>query len=692
MKPALRLVTLTLMAVARAGAQPALPPPQLPADVPPSANVYVQFVRGNPRALQAVWRDSAGTMHTRFMQDNPRCQIRVSSTYRLDADGIPTHLELEGTVCPGAVAIRERFDLTRGHATWSNRIENVDTTVTGKRFYLTVIDHPEETALLARALLKAGGTIRLLPDGEARIERVQQLTVRRGAETQTVTQYRISGVDYGSRNVWLDEQQQLFAAWTDIIRRGWESTRDTLLAAQRAAAAQREATIERNAVRRPGTALVIHSARLFDANTATTRDNVTVTVSGNRIVSVAQTQAADKRVAGAIDATGMTLLPGLWDAHGHGLGASRQYIAAGVTTIRVLAASHDMPRAHWEPIETGDVIEPRIVPIAIIDGPQVTVRQGARVQTAADSIMIVRTADDVRRFAQRFADEGYRQLKMYDSLDPTLVPVMITSAHELGMRTSGHIPLGVTPQDAIAAGLDEVHHMFALMNGLVPNLDRSHDVIQLALRAGEIDLDSPAVKSMIASLRERHVTVDPTAVAFEQRLTNQVGKAPGHVAPYFAQIPVQEQRRLLASLEGTAFDTIGGPNARERKRKSFDKLLELMRMISDAGVTVLPGTDVPTNGFALLRELELHVQAGIPASRVLQAATLGAARTMKLDAQIGTVDAGKLADLVLVDGNPTRNISDIRRTRFVIKDGVVIDARALWVSIGLTPIPSPRTR
>ncbi|MGB9105771.1 MAG: amidohydrolase family protein, partial [Terriglobales bacterium] len=105
-----------------------------------------------------------------------------------------------------------------------------------------------------------------------------------------------------------------------------------------------------------------------------------------------------------------------------------------------------------------------------------------------------------------------------------------------------------------------------------------------------------------------------------------------------------------------------------------------------AGIPIEAGTD-SLAGFSLHRELELYVEAGIPAPAVLQLATLGAARIMKRDRDLGSIAPGKLADVILVDGDPAASISDIRRVSTVIKDGVIYNAAELDRALGVTPLP-----
>jgi imidazolonepropionase-like amidohydrolase len=122
----------------------------------------------------------------------------------------------------------------------------------------------------------------------------------------------------------------------------------------------------------------------------------------------------------------------------------------------------------------------------------------------------------------------------------------------------------------------------------------------------------------------------------------------------------------------------------EQFRKSFTKMVELVGVMYRAGIPIEDGTDSMA-GFAFHRELELDVMAGIPAERVLQNATLNSARIMSLDRDLGSIAAGKLADLTLVDGDPVANISDVRRTALVVKDGVLYRPAELYSALGVEP-------
>jgi Amidohydrolase family len=168
-----------------------------------------------------------------------------------------------------------------------------------------------------------------------------------------------------------------------------------------------------------------------------------------------------------------------------------------------------------------------------------------------------------------------------------------------------------------------------------------------------------------------------TAEAGERRLAskafyNSMNGAPEEFALLAQALLKSPDKRMALLPEGKD----------ERYRESEKALLRAVKMLYDAGVPLVAGTDA-TPGFSLHRELELYVEAGIPAREVLRIATLGAARVMKRDGQLGSIAPGKLADLILVEGDPTRRIADIRRVSLVVKDGNVYDPAALYKSIGV---------
>jgi hypothetical protein len=236
--------------------------------------------------------------------------------------------------------------------------------------------------------------------------------------------------------------------------------------------------------------------------------------------------------------------------------------------------------------------------------------------------------------------------------------------------------------DAVRAGYDEIQHLNQVMLQLFA--DRTTDTrtllrfTLLADRAPTLDLGSRPVTDYIALLREHQIVIDPTMVTFESLYLARPGVFDPTIAAVADRLPPVIARYFLAG-------GLAAPGPRDAQhRRTFQVMLAFLKRLHDAGITLVPGTD-GVSGFWLHRELELHVAAGIPAAEVLHSATLGAARVMRLDRTVGSIEAGKDADLVLVDGDPIARISDVRRVVTVVEGGVVFDARAVHASVGVRP-------
>jgi imidazolonepropionase-like amidohydrolase len=382
-----------------------------------------------------------------------------------------------------------------------------------------------------------------------------------------------------------------------------------------------------------------------------------------------------KTPAGAevIDATGKTLLPGLWDMHAHvGDNDGLLNLAAGVTTVRDLANDTDTLLARRKRIEEGKEIGTRIVIAGILDGPG---------PYQGPTKVLVATEQEARAAVDNYKKLGYVQTKIYSSVKPSLVPAIIDESHKNGMRVSGHIPAQMTAAQCVKLGYDEIQHANFLLLNFMPDVEDTNTTkrfTEVAKRGNEVDLTSPDVQSFVKLLLDHHTTLDPTLSAFEDMFTAGQGKIPQGYQPVANRLPPQVRRSLLsAGLTPPAVMS-------ERYNQAFDKMLEIVGMLYRAGVPIEAGTDNMA-GFALHRELELDVKAGIPPEKVLQNATLGAARIMSRDNDLGSITTGKLADMTLVDGDPTEHISDIRKTSVVIKDGVIYKPAELYSSLGVAP-------
>lgn len=569
----------------------------------------------------------------------------------------------------------EHFDTLEGRAKWSSPSDSGEAAATG--FYVPTQASAEDVAALARALLAADqGTLPVLPVGQARIEKVVQHELRLDAETVVKpTMYLIHGLDMQPGTLWLDEKRELFASgdsWLVMIKKGFEAKAAELIGVQEQALADVAATRIATLRREPTVPVVIRNTRLFDAQQRVARPGMSVVMRGDRIERVGPDSTV-KVPSGAevIDAAGKTLLPGMWDMHVHVHNDGVLALLAGLTGVRDLGNDADTLERITRDFDSAKLAGPWIVKAALIDG---------RGQFEGPTKFLVSTPEEMRSIVGELADRGYPQIKLYSSVPRELVGVAIEAARKRGMRISGHVPAGMTMREAVLAGYDEVQHAnFWFLNFMdadtVAKTNTPVRFMAVARQGRDLDLSSPQVRDFISLLKQRGTVVDPTLVVFENMFTGWKGELAKWMEPWADRLPASSMRGARSG--GRALT----PEERVAYTESFTRMKQMLKALYYAGVPIVPGTD----GSALLysRELELYVEAGIPAADVLHMATLGAARVANQDRVTGSIAAGKRADLVLIDGDPLQNISDVRRTSLVIKGGVIYDAHALAVAAGL---------
>jgi cytosine/adenosine deaminase-related metal-dependent hydrolase len=639
---------------------------------------HTYLMMGKPAGAQVSRVTPEGVREYDFEFNDRGRGPKTKTRIRTDADGIPTELETVGHNYLKA-PVGEKFSIAGGMARWKNSAEQGEKQLGAKAFYISMDGAPEEFALLAQALLKSPTKrLSLLPTGEAAIERVEELALKEGDKTRRVALYEITGLGFTPATIWLDQDGAFFgsvSSWSSLIREGWESSVPTLLKAEERLETARYGKLARSLTRKSAKPIVFINANLFDSETARMIPNSTVVVEGNRIKAVGKevgtyTPKNDE----IIDAKGKTLMPGLWDMHVHIFtGEGLMHIAAGVTTVRDLANDTEKTLALKDKIERGEEIGPRILMTGFMDG---------RGPYTGPTKVLVDTEEEARSAIENYARLGYTGIKIYSSIKPELVPKIIELVHAKGLRVSGHVPAFMTAEQFVAVGADELQHVnFLFLNFMFDDVKDTRTPARftaVADRAANVDLNSERVRTFVKLLRDKKIVVDPTLNIFEGMFTDRPGTIATGFAPIAERVPPQVRRGFLAG---------GLPVAEgkdERYRASAKALLRMVKMLYEGGVPIVAGTDSMA-GFALHRELELYAEAGIPPNEVLKLATIGAARIMKRDGELGSIAPGKLADLILVDGNPAAKMSDIRRVSLVVKDGNIFEPAALYKNIGVQP-------
>ena len=389
----------------------------------------------------------------------------------------------------------------------------------------------------------------------------------------------------------------------------------------------------------PATSVIaIVGATLIDGRGGPVVTDSVVLIRGDRIVEAGKRETV-KVPSGAevFDAKGLTLVPGLIDSHFHIDGDDplpALYLSHGVTSLR--------DPGQW--IEAYDAARKASAPVPrlFLCGPHLDSPPPAY---PADSY-IVRDADETRLAVNRFIDNGASAIKVYYRLPLALAKVAIETAHARGVPVMGHLEI-VDARDAIAAGIDGIEHTTSFGTALLPlrDAEKYRQAVLAdnnARREGRyqvwnaIDLTTLQAKSLFRLIVDRGVVVSPTLAVFERQ--------PG-------------------DKETTAVHV-----------HAFKQMEAFVGLANKAGAKIVVGShsDVPhaKRGWAYQRELELLVDSGLTPMQAIVAGTLENARYFHAADRLGSIEAGKLADLVLVEGDPSKDISKMRRIKRVMLNGV----------------------
>ncbi|MDG0833060.1 amidohydrolase family protein [Roseateles saccharophilus] len=629
-------------------------------------------IHGTEAGAQAISQPGKGVTAAHYsFNDRGRGDV-VDARWQLDAQGLPTRYEAGGNDY-WKVPFTESFERdAAGKARWKNRIEVGETTAAG--FYLPANPPPEFMGVLARALLKAPGhRLALLPAGEASLEGGETSVAAAG---RRLTLHRIAGIEFTPVPVWLDEQGETAAVvddWFEVLPAPLLPALAQLQREQQTADQAWHAALARSQAHRPQGALLIRGARLFDPVDLGVREGVSVLMRGERIVRVEPDAELDVPPdAEIIEAKGRLLLPGLWDVHQHFSGVDGVFdLIAGVTSARDMANDNLPMLARVQRFDSGAELGPRVTLAGIIEGIG---------PLAGPTDVRVDTADKARAAVDWYADHGYAQVKIYSSFSPALVAAVADRAHERGLRVSGHVPAFTFARAFVEAGADEIQHLnFILLNFFADEVKdtRSRDrYTVLADKLAQFDLGDGRFAEFVEFLRRHHTVLDPTMVVLEGLYSGEPARAAPALRPVVARFPAVVRRRQLSGAVAVP------PGKEVAYAQALPGLLRMLKMLHDGGVTLMPGSD-GFAGYSLHRELELYAQAGIPNAEVLRMATLTSARVLGVEKDRGSIVPGKLADMVLVDGDPLRQMSDIRRVWRTVKGGLVFDPAALERAMGM---------
>ena len=442
--------------------------------------------------------------------------------------------------------------------------------------------------------------------------------------------------------------------------------------------------------------VVLQHVRVIDGSGAPVRDDQSVVIANGRITAVGPA-ASTPAPAGAktLSYAGYTVIPGLVGMHDHlfytasismqrsadgrlgepGLIVNaipytgpRLYLAAGVTTLRTTGSVEPYTDLKVKQrVDAGLMPGPRIDATApYLEGKGTFIAQ----------LHELDGPDDARRLVDYWTAEGMTSFKAYMNISRAELAAATRQAHKHGLKLTGHL-CSVTWPEAIAAGIDNFEHGPVFTDTeFIP--DKGPDVCPPGTAQSEswqnVEIDSPPVKGLIANLVAHHVAVTSTLPVYELFV---MGRPPIQRRVLEAMSPGARESYLTAraSLAGSS----ALPEATLRKEMQFEYAF------AKAGL-LLAGSDPTGNGgvlpgFGDQREIELLVEAGFTAVEAIQVATQNGARFLGREDQIGTLAPGKRADIVVIKGDPAKDITEIENVEIVFKDGVGYDSRKLIASV-----------
>jgi len=417
--------------------------------------------------------------------------------------------------------------------------------------------------------------------------------------------------------------------------------------------------------------VVLRDVTVVDGTAGPALRGQTVVIEGNRITSVGPNgEVAIPQGAEILDLPGHTVMPGMMGLHDHlyytaaggraaqlTYSAPRLYLGSGVTSVRTTGSQQPYAELNLKAeIEAGNLPGPRIH----ITAPYITGGTGASTMTFLNS------PEQARRFVRYWAEEGATWLKAYTNIRSAELGAAIDEAHRHGIKVTGHL-CSISFTEAVDLGIDNIEHGLMTNSDYSPGRGQDECPQDLMTSTGDVDVNSPEVANTFRKMIDAGVPMTSTLAVYEL---------------FFQGRPVRDQRSLDAM----------APDVREdylRSKAQIDEVglpVELLhnamayeKAFYDAGGILAAGVDPTGNGGALpgygdQRNYELLVEAGFAPEAAVQVLTANGARVLDVFDDLGTVEAGKIADLVVMQGDLTADPSVIRNVTLVFKDGVGYDS------------------
>lgn len=650
------------------------------ASAPAGAETYVITSTGGRHGEVKFWTDKDGVRWSRESLLLRGWTADLETAVRQAPDGSLASVTVRGKGFGGDAS--ETFTASGGRYRFESRADRGKGQSKPGQTYLPIAGFVTAPRLLVEALAKAPNrTLDLLPSGRARLVTLTTAEVANAkGEKKTLTLVAVEGVNLGATAVWMDGDR--YFAQVDYLYftpEGWESAAPELGRLQDAALAKRAPELLARIAPRQTTPVAFTKVKLFDAEKLAFLNDQTVVAQGGRIVAVGPS-ASTNVPAGArvIEGRGKTLTPGLWDAHFHYASDDGGVLALaqGITSVRDPGNKVEASLARIARLQRGELLGPRVTPVMLIDGRGPYTAQMAVVATTeAEAVAAVRQAKA----------QGFKGVKLYGSLDKALVPAIAAEADRQGLWVQGHLPHGLRPLEAIRAGYDEITHLyFVAMQGLPDDVVEGSNTMKRFYGPlggfADVDFASPQMAALLDEMAKRKTVVDPTLALVEGFAIDPGVLSPSY-APFAGTLPAALERSLKTDA-GLA-ETPEVPRA--RMRASVARMVALVGELHRRGVPIVAGTD--GYGIEMVRDVELYAEAGMTPAEALATATINPARAFGVDGEVGSIAVGKFSDLVLVDGDPSKHVGNVRHVEWVMQGDRLMKASDLREAAGLSGPP-----
>jgi hypothetical protein len=494
-------------------------------------------------------------------------------------------------------------------------------------------------------------SINLLPLGSVQISRDGADTLYFDKKPLVLDRYVIKGLVWGNELLWTDAKGQLFCLITNDAEGDKQEMMfepyETLLPLfinKAAIYGMRLFTKVAKPSFQKHDIIAITGGTVIDVVNDRTIPNATCIIEHGKIRSV----GLDLKIpsnAFVINAKGKTLLPGLWDMHAHFEQAEwgPAYLASGVTSVRDCGNEFGYINTIQKAIDEGNGIGPHILKAGIIDGK------------GKYSLGIIQadSKEEAIQAVDRYKQNGFVQIKVYSSVKPAILKAICDEAHKQGLTVTGHIPMGMNLMQAVDSGLNMVNHIDYVYDLMKMNPDNS------------INMNDSSNQRILSFIRSHHVVIDVTAGVFEL-VFRSLHENITDIEPNFKSLPLPLQTIFTNTGQSIDSNIIYG-------RSMMKSIKEIIRAMYKDSITIVAGTDMGFPGYSVFRELELYVESGLTPMQSLKTATITPAEVMNLAAVSGSIEIGKNADIIIIDGDPLKNIRNIRKISTVIKDGKVYD-------------------